>query len=58
MKNYEETLVFLTKMESMFYDYSWKAIAENDNELYYYSRNKILKINEIKEYIRNQYMNN
>ena len=57
MNNYEETLAFLTRMECLFYDYKWKAMAENDEKTYFYYENKILKVNEMKEFIREQYVN-
>lgn len=57
MNEYQETLTFLMKMENVFFDYKWKAMAEGDEELFYYSVNEIAKINEMKNYIREQYMN-
>lgn len=57
MNNYEETLVFLSKMEDAFFNYKWEAWVKNNKESYLYYENKILKIYEMRQFLREKYMN-
>lgn len=56
MNEYQELMAFLFKMENIYFDEKCRAIEEGDMEAYHYSLNKILKINEMKQYYREQYM--
>lgn len=56
MNEYQELMAFLFKMENIYFDEKCRALAEGDMEAYHYSLNKILKINEMKQYYREQYM--
>lgn len=56
MNEYQEIIAFLLKMENVFFDEKCRAIVVGDADTYHYALSKILKINEMKQYFKEQYM--